>query len=365
VAGPLDWLQQMLGGGDPEAEGAAQASMAMQPNVLGYAQNVLSGKYAREGVFGQPRPYDPALPYRQNVPDTRASLEPATDIAMGIGPGAIRAFHGSPHSFLPEPGYPLGRFDSSKIGTGEGAQAYSHGLYFGGVEPVAENYLGPAAGWKYGRTNAQTIYDRLNNPTLERGLDSAGWDKLNAQRGFWEKVVLGRAPRSIIDDARMNPDQFGAAELAYINSIDPARFKRTGGNMYEVDIHADPQRLLDWDKPLAQQSQQVRNILNENWWAHPEAHANQTGSQIYDAMIRDISPTGLSRLNAPVRVSQQLNEAGIPGVRYLDQWSRGAGQGTSNYVIYNDKLIEILRKYGILPPVAAGTAGGLLGPSGE
>jgi hypothetical protein len=90
MASVFDWFNGLLGGGDPEAQAAAQNSMAMQPNVLGYAQDVLSGKYAREGVLGQSRPYDPALTYRQNVPDLRASLEPATEVALSVGPGAIR-----------------------------------------------------------------------------------------------------------------------------------------------------------------------------------------------------------------------------------------------------------------------------------
>ena len=34
----------------------------------------------------------------------------------------IRAYHSSPHDF--------DKFDLSKIGTGEGAQVYGHGLYF-------------------------------------------------------------------------------------------------------------------------------------------------------------------------------------------------------------------------------------------
>src|SRR4249919_722721 len=46
--------------------------------------------------------------------------------------GAIRAWHGSPHDF--------DRFDMSKIGTGEGAQAYGHGLYFAENKRVAEDY---------------------------------------------------------------------------------------------------------------------------------------------------------------------------------------------------------------------------------
>ena len=45
--------------------------------------------------------------------------------------GAI-VWHGSPHKF--------DKFDSSKIGTGEGAQAYGHGLYFAESPEVAGQY---------------------------------------------------------------------------------------------------------------------------------------------------------------------------------------------------------------------------------
>lgn len=55
--------------------------------------------------------------------------------------------------------------------------------------------------------------------------------------------------------------------------------------------------------------------------------------------------------------SDALREAGIPGIKYLDQGSRAAGDGSRNYVVFNDKLINIVRKYaaaGIaLPPAIA------------
>jgi hypothetical protein len=41
-------------------------------------------------------------------------------------------------------------------------------------------------------------------------------------------------------------------------------------------------------------------------------------------------------------ISQRLREAGIPGIRYLDQGSRGGGEGTRNFVIFDDKLVKIL-----------------------
>jgi len=37
----------------------------------------------------------------------------------------------------------------------------------------------------------------------------------------------------------------------------------------------------------------------------------------------------------------------IPGIRYLDQGSRGQSGGTSNYVLFNDKIIDIMKKWGI------------------
>lgn len=40
--------------------------------------------------------------------------------------------------------------------------------------------------------------------------------------------------------------------------------------------------------------------------------------------------------------------------KYLDQGSRSAGECSRNYVVFDDKLIDIIRKYGL-----AGTAGPL------
>src|SRR6185437_7065525 len=76
-------------------------------------------------------------------------VKPAADIGMmtTLGAGAapaeanalnmgIKAYHGSPHDF--------DAFDLSKIVTGEGAQAYGHGLYFAENPEVSEAYKNPA-----------------------------------------------------------------------------------------------------------------------------------------------------------------------------------------------------------------------------
>ena len=40
--------------------------------------------------------------------------------------------------------------------------------------------------------------------------------------------------------------------------------------------------------------------------------------------------------------SKMLQEAGIPGIRYLDQGSRTAGKGTSNFVVFDPKHMNII-----------------------
>jgi len=50
--------------------------------------------------------------------------------------------------------------------------------------------------------------------------------------------------------------------------------------------------------------------------------------------------------NASKRVSETLLAAGIKGIRYLDGMSRGQGEGSYNYVIFDENDIEILEENG-------------------
>jgi hypothetical protein len=50
------------------------------------------------------------------------------------------AWHGTPHVWGPEPGFPHGRPRLDKIGTGEGAQAYGWGWYSADSRSVADSY---------------------------------------------------------------------------------------------------------------------------------------------------------------------------------------------------------------------------------
>lgn len=259
-------------------------------------------------------------------------MAPKPANALGAGGGGIKAFHGSPHDF--------DKFSMEHIGKGEGAQSYGHGLYFAENEGVARSY---------------------RNSTSKDGLGvvARGWLRQNG--GDIDKAIAYLRGRDLTGDrpfAINNRQALSELEAAKAAGTDP-------GHMYEVRINADPQDFLDWDRPLSQQSEKVRMAIQKtgakprgglvdralgiNGYEDAKAHELMAGLQY------DIASPMKNRDTAPSRLSNALREAGIPGIRYLDQGSRGTGEGSSNYVVFDDSLIEILRKYGLLGPVAAGT----------
>lgn len=232
-----------------------------------------------------------------------AQAGPVSKLISGIGknapdvmrPSGIRAYHGSPHDFE--------RFDMNRIGTGEGAQSYGHGLYFAENPSVADSY--------------KNMY--VPNNTI------AG--------------RLGFAPAMVQD-------------------------KSIKGQIYEVNINAKPEEFLDLDRPLAQMGSAVRDRLANARLAHPEAHAGQSGGQIYESAR--IVP---GEYRDPLAVSKTFRDAGIPGIKYLDRGSRPAGGAnvqnpTSNYVLFDDSLVDIMRKYSLPGMVGAGGFGSFA-PGGD
>ena len=235
----------------------------------------------------------------------------------------IKAYHGSPHDF--------DQFSLSKIGTGEGAQAYGHGLYFAENPQTAKAYrdaLKPGRG-----IDAADIAARI--------LDGSGGDYQKAIQEVERRLANWGTP-----DTR--PPMEGALDLLRQNAP-------VSGRMYEVAIHADPEQFLDWDKPLSQQPSNVQErVMPFLKDVNPEVIPQIKGRELLHQdgpMSPFLGPT-----RTPQAATEALKHAGIPGIKYLDQGSRSAGEGTRNYVVFDDQLIEILRKYGLLPPIGAAMA---------
>jgi hypothetical protein len=275
--------------------------------------------------------------------ETMGPLGEAVERLVSKGKGAIKAFHGSPHDFE--------KFDTSKIGTGEGAQAYGHGLYFAEKEGTAKAYRDNFQSFKDAAVQL-TTGERLNVPTwVQARMDDGRVDSVIAD--FSNRLQEMRSTQAqhlqpwLVDEQITNTERILKAAHAF-----KAGQAKTvpAAHMYEVAIDADPDQFLDWDAPLRQQSESVKQAIQREWLAHPEIDASQTGRQIYQKTA-DSLPLKVKRTDAAGLVSQQLKDAGIPGIKYLDSGSRAAGEGSRNYVVFDDKLVSILKKYGVALPM--------------
>jgi hypothetical protein len=333
----------------------------------------------------------------------------------------IKAFHGSPHDF--------DQFSLSKIGTGEGAQAYGHGLYFADSEGVARSYRdnlsgvraeptiaidpevmkklrfnsGPGFGstQKYIENAAKMTNGDM--PAAAQKLRQSAADKMSAAETIGTKDGLERA--------RLFQAQ--AHEAADLIDSGAVKISDNPGRMYEVNIDADPEDFLDWDAPALSTAQQkalrslgvrraeggkdayvaVRNKAIQAAGEHrgfkapgiqdPDglgdigsifdvdvSPSSQGGYEQADydrirqafALHRDeMTPTEWVKVNAMTSggdydavASQLLKDRGIPGIKYFDQGSRTAGQGSRNYVVFDDTKISIVRKFGIAAALSAG-----------
>ena len=221
--------------------------------------------------------------------------------------GAI-VWHGSPYKF--------DAFDASKIGTGEGAQAYGHGLYFAESPDVAKGYRDLLT-----KSDKQFyIKGKRVEPEL---LDSFQSNVLNA-KGY------GRNKQDYLDELEMNRVSSGAIQKISkiwdeMGDVTVKEVLPENASLYKVDLPDEAiARMLDWDKPLSQQSKEVKTAVNKML---PNMPNMATGEQIIDALknraMSGIDPAARKGLeNYAQDAAFDLASYGIPGIRYLDEASR-------------------------------------------
>ena len=232
--------------------------------------------------------------------------------------GALGAnvWHGSPHKWMPEPGFPKGRPDLTKIGTGEGVQAYGHGFYSADAPGVAKSYKENLA-FKYGdRDIAEMLYSQKNG-NVDEAIKSLKTEITQYENKGWPTPEY----RNQYDEA--------LEKLEGFKTNPPDK-----GQLYKLDLpDEDIAKMLDWDAPLSEQPESVRDFA-----AH--AFARETGiapsHQNYDGMVAtirsqmdDTRKTGEDLYRAVSKAhggdqaaSEALRKAGIPGLKYYDQMSR-------------------------------------------
>lgn len=283
---------------------------------------------------------------------------------------AIPAWHGSPHDF--------DRFSMDRIGTGEGAQAYGHGLYFAENPKVAEQYQTGLSQFLIDGKDSKSAPFAVQQYA---GMKLSG--ELDARIAQAEKEIANLEQTRLRPDISENPNTLATVDnmlagqrqqLAVMKDVN-AKDIKSAGKLYHTELDVEPEDLLDWDLPLSQQSEKVRAAIGRTpegrALSDQEARVRQIEGRLAELKAQRMTPevnaegATLSRqllqerqklrtleahfedyktLTGSPTATQALREAGIPGIRYLDQGSRGAGQGSSNYVIFDDSLVKILGK---------------------
>lgn len=189
-----------------------------------------------------------------------ALANPGRAIASAMNPQRpsgfipMTTYHGSPHRINNiDEANPMGRFDMSKIGTGEGAQAYGHGIYLAENPEVARTYVADRSSvGNFMRTGM------LTDPSIEK----------IAQDAVDTAVSPEEAANQLRRVLRANSQSKNPKQMAYNDEIQQAiDMINSGavskkGSFYTVDLPDEHiANMLDWDAPLSKQPESVRNAL--------------------------------------------------------------------------------------------------------
>ena len=153
-------------------------------------------------------------------------------------------------------------------------------------------------------------------------------------------------------------------------SLESSDVARPAGRMYEVEIDASPAELFDYDLPLKDQPAAVKKAAFEI----RDSVDQKIIDDYFDGdrnLIASDETYGAEFLNNVRKadgtvdgVEIALRNKGVKGIQYADTLTRfSPGQKTKNYVVFDDKLITISKKYGIPIGILGGMAKGLVGGS--
>jgi len=339
--------------------------------------------------------------------------------------------HASPHRFE--------QFSMDKIGTGEGAQVYGHGLYFAENPTVVDEYFNqfnsPVLRFKEKNVNTpytaelrdrfKDVYEGLIDDDLTQQwklnvLDAASdaglsadevadkldvliknvfegsetvrdfsfmkWDKLGIDPNevydlannqlLLDNVLGGISQAKTMNDLQYVVESYSPDEMRlYKNLVEPELAEiRDSASRYDVNLNVSPEDLLDLDATLSQQPKKVQDMwqkfaksrqgkasAKENGIEDIRNLVPRYGNEITGEDIRQAIYSGqpvnfnhdYSSNIAPQEnkmTSEYLQRQGIKGIRYLDGFSRNAKEGTRNYVIFDDSLIDTKRVNDQLTP---------------
>jgi len=325
--------------------------------------------------------------------DPPPRIEPTINLPPGFSQGPqIETWHGTAEDFP--------KFNMRYVGTGEGNQMFGHGIYTSDLRVIGTEYRDNLGFRPTLSGDGETMAERALNkfePTRIRDVEGSPFgrfieddddyadildaiiesdDKISTRTSLTDQATViefkdGSALRTqnaekIIDEE--GTPIFEGGVLDYLtkepvsgNFIQP--LGKSEGTLMKVGVNVNPQEdLLDFYRRLSEQPTEVQRkiktiaekIGNKDLIKNLQ---NADGQGVQDAIAKYLGV----QYQSP-KVSELFNEFGIKGMKYSTQGTRQAKlkpeEDKYNYVIFDDSVLEILKKYGVVGPVTLTAARG-------
>ncbi len=283
----------------------------------------------------------------------RLTAQNVVDLAYGAARVELAsAYHGTAANFR--------RFDHRFMGSGEGAQAFGWGTYLAQRFGIANEYfeadVGRKSGVLYKGEAIKQSWPRGQEPTdLEAALAAVAArfaDSYSLRKALQKGTVTASDFKSAIADAQyeLASDNDMAAHDA-LENVRPEDFGvgQAEGNIHIVDVNFTEDEMLDWDKPLSEQSEVVKVALERikrDELLGDFVRDGYSGSTFYKVL------GGRTGLGSDKAASEYLDSLGIKGIKFLDAKSRGNPSGILNWSQQRAEG-ELQRSEGILAELEA------------
>ena len=241
---------------------------------------------------------------------------PFGQLLAPIAPRRLDVYHGG-SKFAPTPENPLGAFDPSKIGTGEGLQ-FGYGTYLTEAPDVGRGYVTRDMDYEAKLYKLYQQAEKRNDPFSMEIL---------------ERAMMHKTPSEL---RTMYPPQ-AAGLISQIEKIPHA------GALYKANLPDELiPRMLDLDKPFMEQPHVIKALeaegVSKDALNQIAQNIGTSGDALYQYMAR--------RLGGQKQASDYMRRIGIPGNVYLDPSQRDVGLNVRNFVVFpgEEKAVRIKQK---------------------
>ena len=317
------------------------------PYPVAWAVNALtSGNRAYTGADPTFNPQEEAASFASGIMGGGVGASRMMKAPTGIGGTdlALNVYHGTPNQIK-------GQFSLDKVGTGEGAQAFGHGIYFAENPKVAEGYRKRLSGGTDPITYEYKGQQFLDPSMMDqRVIDPVSHAvRLAYHQGTPVAAQVAKEGLRASAAGEAHALEMGGADY-YQKMFDTAKslnrkdIKGTQGFLYKADI-PDEQipMMLDWNKPFNQQNPEVQALLKDKANFFGDRNVGEALGRANRNKLFGGDLVGKNEAT-PKEISEYFNSVGITGIRYFDSGSRGIKKGTTNFVSFRPETVEILER---------------------